>query len=213
MEYGGALAGISGNSLGALTDKNDYRIVLVVVLWAGVHNMFHMWAEGIIINPHTACDLHTATRSGQALQIWRGSFLKASLGLNLRVFSAGFFLLSAHFQVHLVEKSLASSVAAEKPGNTTRELFSVTEPCHVTALRAPRGANLVPMEELEARMSASAYGALVRSAAEAGMNCIRINGVGIFPPRAFFSECDKHGILVYHDMMYQPPHHHPKDTK
>lgn len=43
-----------------------------------------------------------------------------------------------------------------------------------------RGANLVPMEELEARADATALRRLVQSAAEANFNMIRINGVGIY---------------------------------
>jgi beta-mannosidase len=42
-----------------------------------------------------------------------------------------------------------------------------------------RGANMIPMEELEARQSDAAYVALLESAAAAGMNMLRVWGGGI----------------------------------
>jgi hypothetical protein len=58
------------------------------------------------------------------------------------------------------------------------------------------------VEELEGRLSGSAYRTLVRSVAEAGMNTVRVWGGGIYPPRAFYDACDDFGVLLYHDMMY-----------
>jgi beta-mannosidase len=65
-----------------------------------------------------------------------------------------------------------------------------------------RGSSLVPMEELEGRASDAAARRLVRSAAEGGMNLIRIWGGGIFQHDAFYEECDAAGLLILHDMMY-----------
>lgn len=65
-----------------------------------------------------------------------------------------------------------------------------------------RGANMVPMEELEGRMSGTAHRILVRSSADAGMNTLRVWGGGIFYPREFYDACDEYGVLVYHDMQY-----------
>jgi len=65
-----------------------------------------------------------------------------------------------------------------------------------------RGANMIPMEELEGRMDGEAHRILVKSSADAGMNTLRVWGGGIFYPTAFYDACDEYGVLVYHDMQY-----------
>ena len=65
-----------------------------------------------------------------------------------------------------------------------------------------RGANMIPMEELEGRMDGEAHRILVKSSADAGMNTLRVWGGGIFYPDAFYDACDEFGVLVYHDMQY-----------
>ena len=65
-----------------------------------------------------------------------------------------------------------------------------------------RGANMIPMEELEGRLDGEAHRILVQSAADAGMNTLRVWGGGIFYPTSFYDACDEHGLLVYHDMQY-----------
>lgn len=65
-----------------------------------------------------------------------------------------------------------------------------------------RGADLVPMEEMEGRIDPLGYATVVQSAAAARMNMIRIWGGGIYPPDVFYDTCDEVGILLYHDMMF-----------
>ena len=65
-----------------------------------------------------------------------------------------------------------------------------------------RGANMVPMEMFEARLSADAYRRLVISAAEGGFNMLRVWGGGSYYHDAFFDAADERGILIYHDMQY-----------
>ena len=50
-----------------------------------------------------------------------------------------------------------------------------------------RGGNMVPMDELEARVSDRGLRQLVRSAAAANMNMLRIWGGGVFLPQASYS--------------------------
>lgn len=64
-----------------------------------------------------------------------------------------------------------------------------------------RGANVVPMDQLEGRLTEDAHRIMVYSAAEAGMNMIRVWGGGMVMPQRFYDACDEMGILVYHDMM------------
>lgn len=65
-----------------------------------------------------------------------------------------------------------------------------------------RGANMIPMEEMEGRMSDLAHAQLVQSAASANMNTLRVWGGGIFLPTPFYDACDELGILIFHDMQY-----------
>lgn len=71
-----------------------------------------------------------------------------------------------------------------------------------------RGANLVPMDQLEARLSDEGHRELVRSAAKANMNMIRVWGGGSIPPKAFYDACDEAGILLYHDLMFVEEGYH-----
>ena len=65
-----------------------------------------------------------------------------------------------------------------------------------------RGGNIIPMEELEGRLSAVAYDRMVQSAADAHFNLFRVWGGGIDPPEAFFDAADRNGILIYEDVMF-----------
>ena len=65
-----------------------------------------------------------------------------------------------------------------------------------------RGGNIIPMEELESRMQASAYDRMVQSAADANFNFFRVWGGGIYPPEAFYDAADRNGILIYMDVMF-----------
>eukprot|EP01065_Artemidia_motanka_P025528 TRINITY_DN30520_c0_g1_i1.p1 TRINITY_DN30520_c0_g1~~TRINITY_DN30520_c0_g1_i1.p1 ORF type:complete len:912 (+),score=270.91 TRINITY_DN30520_c0_g1_i1:48-2783(+) len=75
-----------------------------------------------------------------------------------------------------------------------------------------RGANMIPMEELEGRQVAGAYVQLVRSVRGGGMNTLRVWGGGIFLPDAFYDTCDEEGIILYHDMQYAQRGHSPAKT-
>lgn len=75
-----------------------------------------------------------------------------------------------------------------------------------------RGANMIPMEELEGRMSAAAHRLVVKSAVDANMNMLRVWGGGIFLPQVWYDACDAMGIMVYHDMQYAQSGHSPKAT-
>eukprot|EP01006_Ploeotia_vitrea_P031881 TRINITY_DN64165_c0_g1_i1.p2 TRINITY_DN64165_c0_g1~~TRINITY_DN64165_c0_g1_i1.p2 ORF type:complete len:866 (+),score=74.69 TRINITY_DN64165_c0_g1_i1:17-2614(+) len=78
-----------------------------------------------------------------------------------------------------------------------------------------RGANVVPMQELEGRYDYPAHKSttqMVRYSAAAGMNLLRIWGGGIFQFDEFYDECDRLGVIVYHDMMYAQRGHAPEDA-
>ena len=68
------------------------------------------------------------------------------------------------------------------------------------------------MEQLEGRLTTRALAELVRSAAAANMNMLRVWGGGAFAPDAFYDECDEQGMLLLHDFMYAQHGHTPSAT-
>jgi hypothetical protein len=59
-----------------------------------------------------------------------------------------------------------------------------------------KGANQIPMEELEGRMRADAHRTMVQSAVDANMNTLRVWGGGMFMPDAWYDACDELGVMV-----------------
>ena len=59
-----------------------------------------------------------------------------------------------------------------------------------------KGANMIPMETLEGRYQVGMHRQLVHSAADAGMNMLRVWGGGIYPYDEWFDACDERGVLV-----------------
>ena len=64
-----------------------------------------------------------------------------------------------------------------------------------------RGANVVPMDSQEGKYSALAHQRMVRSAAEAQMNVLRIWGGGVYLPSVFYETADEQGVMIFHDLM------------
>ena len=104
-----------------------------------------------------------------------------------------------------------STYVAERFGKEGTDLLGMAFRVN-GALMFNRGGNVIPMEEMEGRMTVEAYNAMVASSAEAGMNTFRLWGGGIFPPRAFYEACDRYGVVLYHDVMYAQGGHSPKET-
>ena len=75
-----------------------------------------------------------------------------------------------------------------------------------------KGANMIPMEEMEGRLDSVAHRILVQSSVDAGMNTLRVWGGGVFFPQVWYDACDELGVLVYHDMQYAQNGHHPSVT-
>jgi len=65
-----------------------------------------------------------------------------------------------------------------------------------------KGANYIPQDNFQNRVTNEKYEYIVKSAADVNMNMLRIWGGGIFQDDAFFEMCDKYGILLWHDMMF-----------
>jgi beta-mannosidase len=65
-----------------------------------------------------------------------------------------------------------------------------------------KGANWIPADTFVTRISSAQYEDLVRSAADANMNMLRVWGGGIYEPAAFYDLCDRYGICVWQDFMF-----------
>ena len=65
-----------------------------------------------------------------------------------------------------------------------------------------KGANYIPQDNLQNRVSKKKYIKLLNQAIEANMNMIRVWGGGIYEEEIFYNLCDSLGILVWQDFMF-----------
>jgi len=65
-----------------------------------------------------------------------------------------------------------------------------------------KGANYIPQDIFLSRAKPSDYEHLIKSAAEANFNMLRVWGGGVYEKDIFYDLCDKYGILVWQDFMF-----------
>ena len=65
-----------------------------------------------------------------------------------------------------------------------------------------KGANYIPQDNFQNRVTQERYEYMIRSAADAHMNMLRVWGGGIFENDLFYDLCDRYGILVWQEMMF-----------
>ncbi len=65
-----------------------------------------------------------------------------------------------------------------------------------------KGANYIPNDNFLNRVTDEKYEYIVKSAAEANMNMIRVWGGGIYENDIFYNLCDKYGLMVWQDFMF-----------
>lgn len=65
-----------------------------------------------------------------------------------------------------------------------------------------KGANWIPADTFVTRASDGFYDQLIRDAAAANMNFLRVWGGGIYENDIFYDLCDKYGICVWQDFMF-----------
>lgn len=65
-----------------------------------------------------------------------------------------------------------------------------------------KGANYIPNDVFLPRFSENDYERIIKDAADANMNMLRVWGGGIYENDIFYNLCDKYGIMVWQDFMY-----------
>ena len=65
-----------------------------------------------------------------------------------------------------------------------------------------KGGDWIPADSIYARVSDEKYKTLIAEAREAGFNMLRVWGGGIYERDVFYQECDRQGILLWHDFMF-----------
>ncbi len=65
-----------------------------------------------------------------------------------------------------------------------------------------KGANWIPADTFVTRAAPQFYEQLIRDAAKANMNFLRVWGGGIYERDIFYELCDKYGICVWQDFMF-----------
>ena len=65
-----------------------------------------------------------------------------------------------------------------------------------------KGANWIPADTFVTRISDEQYEFLIKSAAEAHMNMLRVWGGGIYENDVFYELCDRYGLCVWQDFMF-----------
>ncbi len=65
-----------------------------------------------------------------------------------------------------------------------------------------KGANWIPGDVFQARMTVKRYRCLLESAQSANMNMIRVWGGGIYEEDVFYDVCDELGLCVWQDFMF-----------
>ncbi|MGE5315726.1 MAG: glycosyl hydrolase 2 galactose-binding domain-containing protein [Acidobacteriota bacterium] len=64
-----------------------------------------------------------------------------------------------------------------------------------------KGAHYIPPDTVQSRVGNERHQSIVRAAAEANMNMLRIWGGGIFEEDSFYEMCDRYGILIWNDVI------------
>ena len=65
-----------------------------------------------------------------------------------------------------------------------------------------KGANWIPADTFDCRVSDDDLRDLVQSAADVHMNCLRVWGGGLYERDSFYDICDELGIMVWQDFMF-----------
>ncbi len=65
-----------------------------------------------------------------------------------------------------------------------------------------KGANYIPNDNFVPRVTSEKYEHIIKSAADANMNMLRVWGGGIYENDIFYDLCDKYGIMAWQDFIF-----------
>lgn len=65
-----------------------------------------------------------------------------------------------------------------------------------------KGANYIPCDNFVTRVTPEKYERVIKAAADANMNMLRVWGGGIYENDIFYDLCDRYGMLVWQDFMF-----------
>lgn len=113
------------------------------------------------------------------------------------------------FEIELKVNSKLLSVVSKNVGLRTVELIqhpdSIGKSFYFSVNGNPvfmKGANYIPQDIFLSRVTPEDYEGLIKSAADANFNMLRVWGGGIYEKEIFYELCDKYGILVWQDFMF-----------
>ncbi|XP_037098092.1 beta-mannosidase [Syngnathus acus] len=107
----------------------------------------------------------------------------------------GFALLQAESKVYFRRVELVQESIAGSSGLTF--YFRINgKPIFL------KGSNWIPAHSFQDRVTPHVLEDLLRSAAEANMNVLRVWGGGVYEQDAFYEACDENGLMVWQDFMF-----------
>jgi len=113
------------------------------------------------------------------------------------------------FEIELFADSKLLSAVSKNVGLRTVELIqqpdSIGKSFYFSVNGNPvfmKGANYIPQDIFLSRVADDDYERLIKSAADANFNMLRVWGGGIYEKDIFYDLCDKYGILVWQDFMF-----------
>lgn len=113
--------------------------------------------------------------------------------VTIEAYSNGNLIDNASFRVGLRTLKLV-----QKPDRYGRSFTFVVNGIPIFC----KGANWIPADVFPSRVTRERYEHLLKSAAEANFNMLRVWGGGIYEDDVFYDLCDELGILVWHDFMF-----------
>ena len=136
-------------------------------------------------NGHGAQALHNLTVTLCATDASRGCAVPWSAALGLRV-------------AQLVQESLPYTAAVNSSLGPSRSFYFRVNGLPVYG----KGANDIPSDQFEGRVTAALLRDYLLSAKAAHMTMLRVWGGGLFERDEFYELCDEFGILLFHDAMF-----------
>jgi len=116
----------------------------------------------------------------------------------LYTFRARLFLEGRLANEHAVRTGLRSLEVRQQDDAWGRSFAFIINGVPVFA----KGANWIPADSFPTRITPEKYRWLIKSAADANMNMLRVWGGGIYETEEFYELCDEMGILLWQEFMF-----------